>query len=58
MTFMIFPLREYVQNKSDGIEDSLIQEIVAALENMEDFTLKLLMEIVADMTEVAVNYES
>ncbi|KAM8736119.1 uncharacterized protein AB9X84_021647 [Acanthopagrus schlegelii] len=45
-------IKEYVQNKSDGIEDSLIQEIVATLENMEDFTLKLLMEIVADMTEM------
>ncbi|XP_036981211.1 uncharacterized protein LOC119034361 [Acanthopagrus latus] len=45
-------IKEYVQNKSDGIEDSLIQEIEATLENMEDFTLKLLMEIVADMTEM------
>lgn len=55
---MLFHLRKHVQTKSEGIEDSLIQEIVAALENMEDFTLKLLMEIVADMAEVAVKYES
>ncbi|XP_036981203.1 uncharacterized protein LOC119034356 isoform X2 [Acanthopagrus latus] len=45
-------IKKHVQTKSEGIEDSLIQEIVAALENMEDFTLKLLMEIVADMTEL------
>ena len=54
---MIFPLREYVQTKSEGIEDSLVKEIVATLENMEDVTLKLLMEIVADMAEVAEEYE-
>lgn len=57
MAFMIFPLREYVQTKSEGIEDSLVKEIETTLENMEDVTLKLLMEIVAEMAEVAEEYE-
>ncbi|XP_030247651.1 uncharacterized protein LOC115566042 [Sparus aurata] len=44
-------IKEYVQTKCEGIEDSLIKEIVTTLENMEDVTLKLLMEIVADIAE-------
>lgn len=54
MTFMKFPLREDVQTKFEGVEDSLIQEIVETLENMGNITTKLLMEIYADMAEVAV----
>ncbi|XP_030299331.1 uncharacterized protein LOC115597500 isoform X2 [Sparus aurata] len=44
-------IKEYVQTKSEGIEDSLVKEIETTLENMEDVTLKLLMEIVAEMAE-------
>lgn len=52
----MFPLRQHVQNNSKGINESLIQEISETLENMEDFTLKLLMDIVDDMAEVAVQH--
>lgn len=51
MTF-IFPLRQYIRTETNGVTRSLLQEIVATLENMEDFTLKLLKKIVADIAEV------
>ncbi|XP_073339796.1 exocyst complex component 3-like protein 4 [Pagrus major] len=44
-------LKQHVHTNSRGIKQSLLQEIETTLENMEDFTLKLLMEIVADMAE-------
>ncbi|KAM8737869.1 exocyst complex component 3-like protein 4 [Acanthopagrus schlegelii] len=45
-------LKQHVQTNSKGINESLIQKIAATLENMEDFTLKLLMEIVDHMAEI------
>lgn len=45
-------LKQHVQNNSKGINESLIQEIAETLEKMEDFTLKLLMDIVDDMAEI------
>lgn len=52
----MFPLRQHVQTNSKGINESLVQKIAATLENMEDFTLKLLMEIIEHMAEVAVQH--
>lgn len=52
----MFSLRQHVQNNSKGINESLIQGIAETLEKMEDFTLKLLMDIVDDMAEVAVQH--
>ncbi|XP_030299177.1 exocyst complex component 3-like protein 4 [Sparus aurata] len=45
-------LKQHVQTNSKGINESLIQEIAETLEKMEDFTLKLLMDIVDDMAEI------
>ncbi|XP_070834697.1 exocyst complex component 3 [Chaetodon trifascialis] len=44
-------LKQHVQTRSEGIKTSLLQETVATLENIETFTLKLLMEIVADLAQ-------
>lgn len=44
-------LKQYVQSKSKGIKGSLLQGNVAMLEKMEAFTLKLLLEIVANIAE-------
>ncbi|XP_076605527.1 uncharacterized protein LOC143332133 [Chaetodon auriga] len=44
-------LKQHVQSRSEGIKTSLVQETVATLENMEAFTLKLLMDIVADLAQ-------
>lgn len=50
--FMVFPLRQYVQTEAKDINRSLLEETLTMLEDMEAFTLKLLMKIVADMAEV------
>ncbi|XP_041669225.1 exocyst complex component 3-like protein 4 [Cheilinus undulatus] len=44
-------LKMHVQEKSTAIQRSLLQETVEMLGNMEDFTLKLIMEIIADLAE-------
>ncbi|XP_074517823.1 uncharacterized protein LOC141784040 [Sebastes fasciatus] len=44
-------LKQHVQTKTNDITTSLLDETVKTLENLEAFTLKLLMEIVADIAE-------
>ncbi|XP_008276498.1 uncharacterized protein LOC103354757 [Stegastes partitus] len=44
-------LRQYVEAEGRGVESSLLDQIVATLKDMEDFTLKLLMEIIVDIAE-------
>ncbi|XP_074517126.1 tumor necrosis factor alpha-induced protein 2-like [Sebastes fasciatus] len=44
-------LKQHVQTKTNDITTSLLNETVKTLENLEAFTLKLLMEIVADIAE-------
>lgn len=51
---MIFACRKYVQGRGKGIGNPLGVEIVKMLENLEAFTLKLLKDIVTNITEVAV----
>ena len=46
--------RQHVQTKSNNIKTSLPDDTVKVLEEMEDLTMKLLLEIVAGYTEVAV----
>lgn len=48
--FMIFTHRQHVQTKGAGT--SPFEETVETLDNMEAFTLKLLMDIVTNITEV------
>ena len=50
--FMVFLLRQYIQKEAKHTNKSLLEEILTMLEDMEAFTLKLLMKIVADMAEV------
>lgn len=51
---MMLPLRQHVQTSGEGVRRSLLQETVDTLEHMEAFTLKLVLEMVADLAEVAV----
>ncbi|XP_053192212.1 exocyst complex component 3-like [Scomber japonicus] len=44
-------LKQHVQTKSNNIKTSLPDDTVKALEEMEDLTMKLLLEIVAGYTE-------
>ncbi|XP_069016555.1 exocyst complex component 3 [Embiotoca jacksoni] len=44
-------LRKNIQTKGEGVRTSLLEETVATLGKIETFTLKLLMKIVADITE-------
>ncbi|XP_044231447.1 exocyst complex component 3 [Thunnus albacares] len=44
-------LKQHVQTKSQDIKTSLVKDTVETLQEMEDLTLKLLLEIVADFTE-------
>lgn len=50
----LFPLRRYVQ--TTGKKNHLLMEMVEMLENMEASTLNLLMDIVTDIAEVAVQF--
>ncbi|XP_045918817.1 exocyst complex component 3 isoform X2 [Micropterus dolomieu] len=45
-------LKRFVQTKRKHIKRSLCNEIVATLENMEDFTLKLLLDVVSEIAEI------
>lgn len=52
MVLMIFYLRSYIQTTAKSINISTLKETVAVLENMEVFILTLLLETIADITEV------
>ncbi|XP_041810157.1 exocyst complex component 3 [Chelmon rostratus] len=44
-------LKQHVQTSGEGVRRSLLQETVDTLEHMEAFTLKLVLEMVADLAE-------
>ncbi|KAI3368088.1 hypothetical protein L3Q82_026244 [Scortum barcoo] len=44
-------LKDYAKDRGQGIEGALLQETLATLEEMEDFTMKLLMEKVTEIAE-------